>query len=456
MASSKKITQSTNINKSKKRSTWSSGLGYMISAAGSAVGLGNFWRFPYLAAKYGGATFLFVHAVMIFTIGASLLLLENAIGRFTQKSVIEAFGYAGKKFKIVGIIAAAVPFLILPYYVIIGGWVTRYVYVFACVDTSTISNSSDFFNSFLSGNWTYFWAFVFLAVTFIIVALGVEKGIEKVNLVMMPALLIFGIGIAVYIMFQPGAIEGLKFYLVPDFSSFSFELILSALSQAFFTLSLAMGIMITYGSYCKKKENLETSALQVSASTFIVSFLAGLIILPAAFMSFNGPPTNAGATLMFATLPDIFNSMGAVARPIGCLFFILILFAALTSSISILETCVSIVTDTFNISRKKTIIFMLVFFTAGATFVNSGFNVFSDIKILDRDFLDFFDYFTSNLLMPIIAILTCIIWTWVISPKILVDEIKLSSKFSVSKIWVFIVRYIAPIGILLVFLGNLL
>lgn len=305
-------------------------------------------------------------------------------------------------------------------------------------------------------NTSFIWLAVFIAITFAVIALGVKGGIEKANLIMMPTLLIVAVLLVVYICLQPGSLDGIIYYFKPDPTALDAELVIAALGQAFFTLSLAMGIMITYGSYVQKKEKLTTSAAQISGTTFLVSILAGMIIVPAAFMSFGGPPTSAGPSLMFVTLPQVFETMGAASRAVGLLFFVLVLFAALTSSISIVEACVSIICDTLNIKRKYCIIGVLIFTILGACFVNSGYNILYEVKIMDREILDFVDHFVNTYLIPIVAILTCVVFGWFVSPKILVDEIKSSSKFRFAKVWVIMIKFVCPIMIFIIFLANII
>ena len=260
------------------RASWSGKLAFVLAAAASAVGLGSMWRFPYLAAKYGGGTFLFVYLVFVFTIGLALLLLETALGRKTGQSSIGAFKAFGKKYMFIGVLMSAVPFIIVPYYCVIGGWVTKYLVGYAVEGPAALADGGGFFTNFISsGSESMAFMLVFMALTYLVVALGVNKGIEKANLVMMPLLIVMAAGVAIYSLTLPGAMDGLAFYLLPDLSALSPELIIAALGQTFFTLSLAMGIMVTYGSYLKKSTKLTSSVTQIAGTTFGVSLLAGLI-----------------------------------------------------------------------------------------------------------------------------------------------------------------------------------
>lgn len=439
------------------RASWTGKAAFVLAAAASAVGLGNIWRFPYLAARYGGGTFLIVYLLLLFTFGVSLLLLETALGRRTRKSAIEAFKAYGKKYAFIGVLASAVPFIITCYYCVIGGWVTKYAATFLLGGGSTLAaDAAGEFTSFITSPVESFaWAFVFSAAVIIIVALGVEKGIEKSNLVMMPALILIAAGIAIYTLFQPGALEGAAYYLVPDFSKISPELLIAALGQLFYSLSLAMGIMITYGSYAKKDSSLTTSTAQIAGFDVGVSFLAGLMVIPAAFAAMGGGDAiaaKAGPSLMFITLPEVFMGMGWVGNVIGALFFILVLFAALTSAISLTETLVSIVCDASGCTRKRGITVVLGYLVVFVTIVNLGYNNLSWVQPLGEGstILDFLDFISNSVLMPIVAILTCVFVGWIIKPQEIIDEVRLSSKFKLAKPWTVMIKYIAPILIALI------
>lgn len=344
-----------------ERSNFTNKLGFVLAAAGSAVGLGNIWRFPYLAAKYGGGTFLLIYLILAVTFGFSLMIAEISIGRKTGLSAIGAFKSLDKRFGFLGILASAVPIIIFPYYSVIGGWVLKYFAVFISGGVSSAAGD-DYFTTFISGTFEpLVWFFLFLGATAVIVLLGVEKGIEKVSKVLMPLLVILTLFVAIYGLTVDGAMDGLAYYLMPHMSDVSAKTILAAMGQLFYSMSLAMGIMITYGSYMKKENNLESSVRQIEIFDTGVAFLAGLMIIPAVFAFSGGDPDtlSAGPGLMFMTLPKVFNSMrfGSV---IGTLFFILVFFAALTSAISLMETIVSIIMDKLNWTRRKSCIFVFI------------------------------------------------------------------------------------------------
>ncbi len=444
-------------NSNEKRSTWSNKTAFILAAAASAVGLGNLWRFPYLAAKFGGGTFIFTYFILAFTFGVSLLLLEITLGRKTRLSAIGAFSAYGKKFALIGVLASLVPFIITPYYCIIGGWVVKYMVSFLSVDPNTLADGGAFFTSFLYGPMeSYAWMLVFMALVFIIVALGVKKGIEKANLIMMPALLIMAVAIAVYVAMQPGAMEGIAYYLIPDFSQFSADLVLNAMGQMFYSLSLAMGIMITYGSYVHRDECLTSSVTRIAGFDLLVSLIAGFMIVPAAFAVMGGAPTSAGPSLMFVTLPQVFAGMGNAAVILGFVFFLLVTFAALTSAISLTETCVSIISDGLKWSRRKSLIACILWVVLVGCFVNAGYNGLSDIRFFGMEILDFFDFISNSVLMPIVALLICVFVGWIITPKDLIEEIKLNSPFRAEKAWVVMIKFLAPVLVIAILVWNII
>ena len=440
------------------RATWSGKLAFVLAAAASAVGLGSMWRFPYLAAKYGGGTFLFVYLVFVFTIGISLLLLETALGRHTGLSSIRSFKVLAKKYSFIGVFMSAIPFIIVPYYCVIGGWVVKYMTAYI-VDAPAAIASDTYFATFIGdAPQSTVFALIFIAITVFVVARGVNGGVEKANLVMMPLLLVFAIGLAVYALSMPGAMEGLAFYLVPDVSKFSPELVIAALGQTFFTLSIAMGIMITYGSYLEKKEKLTSSVVQIASTTFAISLLAGLMIIPATFAAMGSGDAvaqNAGPALMFNILPQVFDSMGAAAPVVGCAFFILVIFAALTSSISLVETCTSIIQDGARTTRRRALTIVAVFVFVGGIIVNLGYSSLSFIEPLGAgtSILDFLDFISNSVMMPIVAIMTCIFIGWILKPKIIVDEVRRSAKFSLAGAWTVMIKYIAPVLVAVVLIA---
>ncbi len=442
------------------RSAWSGKMGFILAGAASAVGLGNLWRFPTLAAKYGGGMFIFTYFVLAFTFGISLLLLETALGRHTKLSVIGAYSKLNSRWKFVGVLAAAVPFIITPYYCIIGGWVTKYLCSYVAEGADAVA-AEGFFTSFITDPaFTYVFMIVFMLLCIGVVALGVKNGIEKANMIMMPLLLVMAIGVAIFVLMQPGAVEGAAYYLIPDFSKFSPELVINALGQMFYSLSLAMGIMVTYGSYLDKKESLTQSVASIAGFDLLVSFLSGLMIVPAAFMALGlaeGGTMSAGPSLMFVTLPMVFEGMGGAATVIGIVFFVLVLFAAATSAISLIEACTSIIQDGTGWSRGKSLGLCAAFVIVAGCFINAGYNVLIWIEPLGpgTQLLDFFDFLSNSVMMPIVALLTCIFVGWIIKPKAIIDEVRASSKFSLAGPWTAMVKYIAPVLVVVILGWNI-
>lgn len=442
----------------KQRSSFSGKLGFVLAAAGSAVGLGNIWRFPYLAAKYGGGTFLITYIILAVSFGYALTVGEIALGRKSGLSAISAFGKLKKKYSWIGYLAAMVPILILPYYSVIGGWVMKYLAVFL-TGQGGLAAGNGYFSAYNSQVCEpIIWLTLFVLVTAVIVLCGVEKGVEKASKLLMPVLVVLTVGIAFYTLTIPGAIEGFKYYVLPDFSNFSFKTIVGAMGQLFYSMSLAMGIMITYGSYMKKDVDMEESVTKIEIFDTGIAFFAGMMVVPAVFAFSGGDASaiNAGPGLMFVTLPRVFASM-PFGDIVGALFFLLVLFAALTSSISLMETVVSIFVDKLNWNRKKSIILFTIFTIIVGVPSSLGFGPLSSIKPLGMDdILTFFDFISNSILMPIVAFLTCVFIGYIIKPQILIDEVKLSSKFKREKLFVVMIKYLAPIFILIILLSSIL
>lgn len=440
-----------------KHTNFSSRMGFILAAAGSAVGLGNIWRFPYLAAKYGGGTFLLIYLILAVTFGFTLMITEIAIGRKTKKSALYAFSSLHKKYSFLGIIASLVPMIILPYYCVIGGWVVKYLAAYL-TGQGQATTDSNYFTNFISGaNEPLIWLVVFIVATTIIVMMGVQKGIEKASKLLMPVLIILSIGIAIYGMTIPGSMEGLIYYLKPDFSKFSFNAVLAAMGQLFYSMSLAMGIMITYGSYVDDQENLESCVRNIELFDTGIAFIAGLIIVPAVFTFSGGDSAalSAGPSLMFITLPNVFASM-RIGNFIGLSFFILVLFAALTSAISLMETVVSIIQNKLHTKRIPTCIAIAVITIIVGIPSSLGFGVWSHITPLGMSFLDFFDFISNKVLMPIVAFATCIFVGYIIKPSAIIDEVSKNRTFKSAKIYTVLIKYVAPILILLILISSIL
>lgn len=439
----------------KKRSSFSGKLGFVLAAAGSAVGLGNIWRFPYLAAKYGGGTFLLIYLILAVTFGFSLMTAEIALGRKTGLSAIGAFTTLDKRFKFLGIIASAVPIIIFPYYSVIGGWVIKYFFVFI-TGAGQASSGDTYFTDFIGGTYEPLgWFFLFIAFTSIVVVCGVEKGIEKVSKFMMPILVVLTLFVGIYGLTIDGAMEGLSYYLKPHMADVSAKTILAAMGQLFYSMSLAMGIMITYGSYMKKDNHLESSVRQIEIFDTGVAFLAGLMIIPAVFAFSGGDRSalSAGPGLMFITLPKVFDSMkfGGI---VGTVFFLLVFFAALTSAISLMETIVSILRDKLGWTRKGTCIFVTVLALIMGVPSSLGFGPLSFISWMGMSVLDIMDFVSNSILMPIVAFFTCIFIGFVIKPSSIAEEVKVTDgTFKGEKLFTVMIKWIAPIFLVLI-LGS--
>lgn len=441
----------------KKRSSFSGGLGFVLAAAGSAVGLGNLWRFPYLAAKYGGGVFIFVYLVLAITFGFALLTAEIAIGRKTRLSPILAYKKLNKKFSFLGYLATLVPIIIIPYYCVIGGWVTKYMAVYAQGLVQPAAQDT-YFTDFISNpSSPLIFFLIFMAISVLIIMLGVEKGIEKISKFLMPVLLVLTIGISIYILTLPNAFEGVAYYLVPDFSKFSVMTLAAAMGQLFFSMSIAMGIMITYGSYTKKEVNLTKSVNQIEIFDTVVALLAGLMVVPAVYV-FGGESgiSSGGPGLMFMTLPKVFEQMPA-GGIIALLFFILVFLAAITSSISVMEAIVSSLMDRFNIKRIPACFIVIGICILLGVPSSLGNGLWANIQILGMDFLTFFDYLSNSVLMPIVALASCVLIGWVIKPKTLTDEITRNGEtFRREKLFNVMIKYIAPVCLVVILVSYTL
>ena len=432
-----------------KRSSFSGKLGFVLAAAGSAVGLGNLWRFPYLAAQYGGGIFILIYLILAVTFGFSLLALEIAIGRKTKKSSIESYKMLHNKFGFLGYLSALIPIIIMPYYSVIGGWVIKYMLVFFTGEGSAAADAG-YFGGFVSKAISPLLMFViFITLTAIVVLAGVQKGVERVSKVMMPVLIVLTIVISIYVMTIPNAMEGVKYYLLPDFSKFSFKTVCAAMGQLFYSMSIAMGIMITYGSYVKDDVNLTQSVNHIEIFDTAVALLSGLMIIPAVYV-FSGEEglKTGGAGLMFKTLPRVFNDM-PLGNAIGAIFFVLVFFAAITSSISLYETITSIFMDRFKLSRTVSVAFIYVVTILLGIPSSLGHGLWAHITVLGMDFLTFFDYISNSVMMPILAIGTCVLVGWFTKTKMFEDEItKNGEKFRRAPIFRVMIKYIAPVLLL--------
>ena len=441
-----------------QRGSFTGKIGFVLAAAGSAVGLGNIWRFPYLAAKYGGGIFLLTYILLSVTFGFSLMIAEIAIGRKTKLSPISAFKALDKRFAFLGYLAAAVPAIILPYYSVIGGWVMKYGFGFLTGAGKEMANGA-YFGGFISKTGEpLLWFLLFIGITAAIVLLGVQKGVEKISKFMMPVLIALMIFVVAYTLATTdGAGAGVAYYLLPDFSKFSLMTVVAAMGQLFYSMSLAMGIMITYGSYMKKEISIENSAHQIELFDTGVALLAGLLIVPACYAFNNGDPAalGAGPGLMFGVLPQVFERMpgGGV---IGFVFFVTVFLAALTSSISLMETVVSTIMDKFKLDRKLCCAIVLGISLLLGIPSSLGYSAWAGVKILGMQILDFFDFASNSVMMPILALITAIFVGYILKPRAVIEEIEVSGKFTFKKLFVVMIRYIAPVCLLAVLVSSVL
>ncbi len=454
-----------------KRTSFSSSIGFVLAAAGSAVGLGNIWRFPYLAAKDGGGLFLVIYVILALTFGFSLLTTEIAIGRKTKQSPLTAYKVIHPKFKWIGALACIVPMIIIPYYGVIGGWVLKYLVAFTTGGAQAAATDG-YFTSFITADIEpIVYMIIFLLATSFIIYLGVDKGIEKVSKILMPVLIILVIGIAIFsltISHTDGSgtvrtgLQGLKIYLVPSLEGKTVKdviiVVMDAMGQLFYSLSIAMGIMVAYGSYVRDEDNLMKAINQIEIFDTLVAFFAGVMIIPAvyAFMGSEGMSAS-GPGLMFVSMPKVFYEMGAVGTVIGIVFFLAVVFAALTSCISIMEAIVSSFMDHFHISRKKATIIEGIIAIAVGVIVCLGYNVlYFEVPLPNgatAQILDIMDYLSNNILMPIVSIGTCILIGWVVKPDYIVDEVtKTGTKFGRKRLFTIMVTVVAPLMLLVLLL----
>lgn len=453
-----------------KRNVFSGSFGFVLAAAGSAVGLGNIWRFPYLAAKGGGGLFLVVYLILALTFGFTLLTTEIAIGRRTKQSPLTAYGKLAKKWKFVGVFACLVPVIILPYYCVIGGWVLKYFLAYLTEGTSVMA-AEGYFGGYITSQWSpMILMAVFLAMVAFIVFKGVNKGIESSSKIIMPILLLLVIGIAIFSLtishtdadgVTRTGLQGFGKYIIPDLKGITLKsfvaVVIDAMGQLFFSLSVAMGILIAYGSYVKDDANLMQSINRIEIFDTLVAFLAGVMIIPAVytFMGREGMEAS-GPALMFDSLPKVFAAMGGAGKIVGILFFAMVIFAALTSAVSVMEAVVSSFMDQFHISRTKATVIETILAVVGGIVVCLGYNQwYFEWKLPDgttAQILDIMDYISNKIFMPVVAISTCILIGWIVKPRFVIDEVeKNGHKFGRKGLYVVMVKFIAPVllGVLL-------
>ena len=443
----------------KKRSSFSGKIGFVLSAAGASVGLGNIWRFPYLAAKYGGGIFLIIYILLALTFGYSMIIAETSIGRMTGKSPVGAFSSFGKSrwLSFGGWFNAIIPILIVPYYSVIGGWVIKYLVEYIRGNGSLLATDG-YFSSFITDGLSAEICFIVFALfTLGIIYAGVRNGIERVSKFMMPVLVVLSVIIAIYSVSRPGALKGVEYFLIPNIKNFSWMTVVTAMGQMFYSLSIAMGILITFGSYMKKDISIEDSTRNVEVFDTAIAIMAGLMIIPAVFSFSGGDPDTlqAGPSLMFITIPKVFDSMG-LGTVIGILFFLLVLFAAVTSSIALTESAVSTFEDELGWGRKKATVLVGVIMLLLGSLSSLGYGPLANVKILGMQFLDFFDFLTNSVMMPIAAIAICLLVSRVIGVKRIEEEVLHGeSSFRRKKVFYIMIQYLCPIFAVIILISSI-
>lgn len=456
----------------KKSSHFSGQIGFVLAAAGSAVGVGNLWRFPYLAAKDGGGLFLIVYLLLVLTFGFTLLTSDIAIGRRTKESAIGAYSKMQERWKFLGILTFLVPVLIMTYYAVIGGWIARYAVVYLSGQAEAAARDG-YFTSFITSPVSpVIFALLFMGVTALIVYNGVESGIERVSKCMMPVLLVLVVIIAGYSLTlhhvdADGQVrtgmEGFLYYIRPDLEGITLrrflQILLDAMSQMFFSLSVSMGIMITYGSYVKPEVDLNRAVNQIEIFDTGVALLAGAMIIPAVYVFSGTEGMSAGPSLMFISLPKVFAAMGKAGVFMGILFFVAAIFATLTSCISVLESITANCMEIFHTERKKTVLVLAVIYLAASAVIALGYSIFYFEITLPNgsgaQLLDVMDYISNSVMMPFIALLSAILIGWIKTPDYVIGEMERNGEtFGRKAIYRVMIRYIAPLMMLVLFLQS--
>lgn len=441
------------------RGSWGSRVGFLLAAAGSAIGLGNIWKFPYLTGEYGGAAFIITYVILLVLVGFTIMLAELILGRHSQKGPVGAYRAIKEKWAWAGLIGILASYFILTYYSVIGGWIIKYIVsaVTGNFNTTDLDALGGIFTTFIGKPVEpLIYHAIFMIMTLGIVMGGIQGGIEKASKIMMPALFVILIAVVIRAVTLPGASAGLEYMLKPDWSKFGVDVVVAALVQVFFSLSLGMGVIITYGSYLNKDENLTTSAVQIPIMDSAAALLAAFAILPAVFALGYNP--SAGPGLLFITLPGVFAKM-PMGSLFGVLFFIFVLFAAVTSSISLLEAAVTYVVDEYRMERKKaTIILGLVAFLIGipSSLANGAFGEVSFIG--GMNFFDSMSFLAENILLPLSALVLSIFIGWVWGTDKAVEEATNNGtvKFGLAKLWIFSIRYLAPVAIGYILLQSIM
>lgn len=462
-----------NGKKQKKEGGFTGQIGFVMAAAGSAVGVGNLWRFPYLAAKDGGGLFIVIYLILTLTFGFTLLTSDIAIGRRTQMSSVKAYGKMSPRWKFLGILTFLVPVIIMTYYAVIGGWITRYIVAFLTGEGKAAATDSFFTDFITNPKQSVLYAVLFMLITALIVYNGVEKGIEKCSSILMPILLIMVIVIAVFALTLKNTdaegitrtgLQGFRVYLMPDLEGLTLsrfmQILLDAMSQIFFSLSVSMGIMITYGSYIQKDVDLNASVHQIEFIDAFVALLAGTMIIPSIYAFEGIEGMKAGPSLMFVSLPKVFSSMGGIGGFFGAAFFLMAGFAALTSCVSVLETIAANCMEILHTGRRDTTIALAGIYIAASVIVALGYSLFyMEVPLPNGSIgqiLDIMDYISNSFMMPFISLLSAILIGWVVGPQWIVEEMEYGGRrFGLKRLYRIMIKYVVPVIMLILFLQSM-
>ncbi|MDA9555900.1 sodium-dependent transporter [Vibrio sp.] len=436
------------------RDSWGSKLGFVMAAAGSAVGLGNIWKFPYTAGENGGGAFVMIYLLFVLFIGFSVMLTEFAVGRKTQRAAVGAFKSTDKKWSFVGVMGVVSGLLIMGFYPVVGGWALAYIPKVAGGMLDTPAAIGDSFGSFIGSTEPLVWMAIYLAMNLLVVSRGISGGIEKAGKILMPLLFIILIVVSVKGLSLPGAMAGLEYLFSPDFSKVDSSVVLAALGQAFFSLSLGMGCMITYGSYLKKKENLVQTTGMVTAMDTSVAILAGVAMFPAMFAF--GIDVAAGPGLVFVVVPQLFAEMGGAGLIFALMFFIGLTVAALTSSVSLLEVCVSYLIDEKGLTRGKAVLLAGAAMAVMCVFASLSLGGVGP-TLFGKGAFDIFDLLTDKIFLAVGGMLVCIFAGWRLNKEDLKKEITNDGEvsFPLFNLWYVLVKFIIPVAVAIVALSGI-
>lgn len=452
----------------KNRANFGSKFGIIMAAAGSAVGLGNIWRFPVETGSNGGAAFILVYILSVAILGIPLMVAEFFVGRYAHSNTATAYRKLTKSpfWGNIGFISVIGATFILSYYIVVAGWVLKYM-VYSIDGTlnnlftpADSSNYTDLFNNFSSNPWTpIIYMIVFILICHCSIALGVQKGIEKFSKIFMPMLFVILVLLVVFSLFTPGATKGLHFLLDPDFSKLSSQAILSAIAQSFYSLSLCMGCLCTYASYFNKDVKIVSTAINITLIDSVVAIMAGIIIFPAVFSSNIDP--QAGPSLVFIALPNAFHqafgSLPILSYLVSVLFYILLVLATLTSAISLHEVVTAYISESWKVKRNNAALIVTTICIVLGVFCSLSMGVLKDYKLFNKNIFDLFDYTTTTLMLPLCGILITYFIGWKVNKQIFINELTNngSIKCATANLMIWILKYIAPVLLLITFINGL-